>query len=130
MRRHSSSGFALVLVIIAIFFTSVLLLVAAENARTLQFQADRLQARSIHDNLQASALTWIQHRVHLADFPPTLGVTGITLKSDPLSDRHTELRITENTRHETGRAITVQAACTYGKQRLNRVQTHIIRPTD
>lgn len=130
MRRHSSSGFALVLVIMAIFFTSVLLLVAAENARTLQFQADRLQVRSIHDNLQASALTWIQHRVPQANFPRTLGVTGITLKSDQLSDRHTELRITEDTQQDTERTLTVQAACTYGKQRWNRVQTHIIRAMD
>lgn len=126
MRRPSSNGFALVLVIIAVFFTSVLLLVAAENARTLQFQADRLQARAVMDNLQSSALTWVNHRVDAADSPPISGTGRISLDSSQLSDRPAEVRVVEVSQHETQLTVTVQAAYTLGKHRRKKEQAHTI----
>ncbi len=126
MRRPPSSGFALVLVIIALFFTSVLLLVAAKNARTMQFQADRVQVRAVMDNLHSSALAWINHRVHDANLAPTPGMDPISLNADQLSDRPAELRVAAVSQQETQLTVTVQAAYTLGRQRRKREQAHTI----
>ena len=126
MRRRPSNGFALVLVIIAIFFTSVLLLVAAKNARTMQFQADRVQVRAVMDNLQSSAVTWISRRVHDVNSIPVPGMDPISLDTDQLSERPAELRVVAVSQHEEQLAVTVQAAYTLGKHRRRQDQVHTI----
>ena len=91
MRKRRHNGYALVLVIIAIFMASLLTLVAAKNARTLKFQCDRLQSRYLQENLQASALAWVKHRDHQADALQSLEAEGQSLPVEAAPARPPDL---------------------------------------
>lgn len=115
MTRHRSHGSALVLVLIAVFATSILLLVTARSALNVRCASDRLQVQALTENLQASAVNWVRQNTPTDD-----------TKLDPqrLSDRPATLTIRVPAPDTQPLSLTVASYCTYGKQRQTREQDY------
>ena len=124
MKSVQENGFALILVIIILFMASILLLVVTSDARTLLFQADRLQVQAIEQNLYASGLAWMkQHGQDRLQASPE-SHREMPLPTEQLTDRHAVLT-TIPSRDEQGRVgLALKIECSYGKQRRRHTYQH------
>ena len=126
MKNRPAQGFALILVLIAVFSTSVVLLVVAKNARNLCFEADRAQVLALTENLQASALHWATLKVHPNGQPLMSTEDSVHLDPNRLSDRPATITISAETLDANRISLTIDTDCRYSKQQQSESTVHTL----
>ena len=114
--KRQRRGFILMIAVMAISLVGVAVLVLAEGAKTILFQADRAYLEAVEQNLMAGALAWSRQNAH--------NLTGEQGKVVELDTGNMQLRdssLTVRVETVTDRAIDVQVStsCKKGRQTLS-----------
>ena len=111
-------------VIIALSLVAMAMLVLAEGANTLLFQADTAHGQAVERNLTASALAWAQTQVARGTAPENGNL--IALDSTQVGDQHAHLTVEFVRLDDATADILIQNDCTKGRQTFSQSTRYAI----
>jgi len=114
MKKTEQNGFALILVIMAIFLIGVVMFVLTEDAKTILFQSDTAYLQAVERSLTASGLAWAEQSIKHEN-KETL-YKAIEFDVTDLGFRDATLSVCINSASDEKARVEVKTSCSRGRR--------------